>query len=64
MFTYYAADFAGRSVLIFNTSPSPSFYRVGRVREVLAAGEDRAIAIPENADYRIELGIGLRLEQA
>jgi hypothetical protein len=63
MHTFYAADFAGRSIVVVNASSAPSFARVGRLRYVLGAGEDQHIAIPRDADYHIELGIGVQLEE-
>lgn len=64
VFTFHAADFAGRAVTLVNHGDRYSFARVGRMRQVLAAGEEWRIDIPAAADYEIALGIGVRLEES
>jgi hypothetical protein len=61
-FTFHAADFAGKTVMLYNVGTKPSFARVGQLRYTLGAGEEQAVTIPVGADYEIALGIGIRLE--
>lgn len=61
VYTFDAKDFAGTTIMVLNTKDSPSFVKVGLLRQIVMAGEELPVLIPAGADYRIEFGAGMRL---